>query len=67
MTIRNVSRRTSKAMYLLSTVSEDLSELLHEVKGDDNLKLLLDNLGLIEEAQRELVKILAQDHKVMIE
>ena len=67
MHIKNVTRRTSKAMYLLSKANEGLSPLIHELKGENNLKQLLDNLRLIDEAQKELVKILAQDNEVEIE
>lgn len=67
MTIENVTRRASRTMYLLSKASEGLSPLMHELKGEDNLKQLLDNLYLIDEAQKELVKILAQDNKIEIE
>lgn len=67
MTAKNVTRRASRTMYLLSKASEGLSPLMYELKGDDNLKLLLDNLHLIDEAQQELVKILAQDNKIEIE
>ena len=67
MHIKNVTRRTSKAMYLLSKASEGLSPLMHEQKSEDNLKQLFNNLQLIDEAQKELVKILAQDNEVEIE
>ena len=66
MTINNLTRRASKAMYLLSKASEGLSLLMHELNSDD-LKQLFDDLQLINEAQQELVKILAQDNKVEIE
>ena len=66
MTTKNVTRRASRTMYLLSKASEGLSLLMYELKGDDNLKRLLDNLYLIDEAQQELVKILAQDNKIEI-
>lgn len=67
MMIKNVTKRASKAMYLLSKADEGLQPLIYELRGEENLKLLLDNLKLIDEAQRELVKILAQDNKVKIE
>lgn len=67
MTIKNVTRRASKAMYLLSKANEGLTPLFYELNGEVNLKQLLDNLQLINEAQQELVKILAQDNKVIIE
>lgn len=67
MVIKNVTRRASKAMYLLSKANEGLSPLLYELNGEINLKTLLDNLQLINEAQQELVKILAQDNKIEIE
>ena len=66
MTTKNVTRRASRTMYLLSKSSEGLFLLMFEFKGDDNLKRLLDNLYLIDEAQQELVKILAQDNKIEI-
>ena len=66
MTINNVTRRVSKTMYLLSKAHESLSPLMHELKGDDNLKRLFDNLALIDEAQQELVRILAQDNRVEV-
>ena len=66
MTINNVTRRASKTMYLLSKAHEGLSPLMYELKGDDNLKQLFDNLALIDEAQQELVRILAQDNRVEV-
>lgn len=67
MIIKNVTKRASKAMHLLSKASEGMMSLMHELKGDDDLKMLLDNLQLIDEAQRELVKILVQDNRVVSE
>ena len=64
MTIENVTKRASKAMYELSLASEILQPLLYELNGEDNLKTLLDGLHRINSAQQELVKILAQDNKV---
>ena len=67
MVIQNLTKRASKAMYLLSKAHEGLTPLMHELDGEDNLKQLLDNLQLINEAQKELVKILAQDNKIEVE
>lgn len=67
MVIKNVTKRASKAMYLLSKANEGLQPLMYELKDEDNLKQLIDNLALIDEAQQELVRILAQDNKVAIE
>lgn len=67
MVIQNLTKRASKAMYLLSKAHEGLTPLMYELDGEDNLKQLLDNLQLINEAQQELVKILAQDNKIEIE
>ena len=67
MVIDNVTKRASKAMYLLSKANEDLTPLMHEINGEENLKQLFDSLQLIDEAQQELVKILAQDNKLEIE
>lgn len=66
MVIKNLTKRASRAMYLLSRADEDLHPLIHELKDEDNLKQLLDGLTLIDEAQKELVKILAQDNKIEI-
>ena len=54
-------------MYLLSKANEDLTPLMHKLNGEENLKQLFDSLKLIDEAQQELVKILAQDNKLEIE
>lgn len=67
MVIQNLTKRASKAMYLLSKAHEGLTPLMYELDGEDNLKQLLDNLQLINEAQKELVKILAQDNKIEVE
>ena len=67
MVIKNVTKRASKAMYLLRKANEGLHPLMYELKDEDNLKQLIDNLALIDEAQQELVRILAQDNKVAIE
>lgn len=67
MIIKNVTKRASKAMCLLSKAAEGITLLMHELKGEDNLKQLIDNLQLIDEAQQELVKILAQDNRVVLE
>ena len=67
MIIKNVTKRASKTMYLLSKAHDEISPLMHEVKGEDNLNLVLDGLKLIGDAQRELVKILAQDNRVEVD
>lgn len=67
MVIKNVTKRAAKAMYLLSKANEDLTPLMHILNGEENLKQLFYSLKLIDEAQQELVKILAQDNKLEIE
>ena len=67
MVIDNLTKRAAKAMYLLSKANEDLTPLMYELNGEENLKQLFDSLQLIDEAQQELVKILAQDNKLEIE
>ena len=67
MVTKNVTKRAAKAMYLLSKANEDLTPLMHILNGEENLKQLFDSLKLIDEAQQELVKILAQDNKLEIE
>lgn len=67
MVIDNLTKRAAKAMYLLSKANEDLTPLMYELNGEENLKQLFDGLQLIDEAQQELVKILAQDNKLEIE
>lgn len=67
MVIDNLTKRAAKAMYLLSKANEDLTPLMHELNGEEKLKQLFDSLKLIDEAQQELVKILAQDNKLEIE
>ena len=54
-------------MYLISKAHEDLQPLLYELKVEDDLKCLLDNLKLLDEAQKELVMLLAQDNNIEIE
>ena len=63
MVIENLTKRASKAMWLLATVHEGLTPLMHEVDGK-HLEQLFDSLHLIDEAQVELVKILAQDNEL---
>ena len=67
MVTKNVTKRAAKAMYLLSKANEDLTPLMHILNGEENLKQLFYSLKLIDEAQQELVKILAQDNKLEIE
>lgn len=67
MVIKNVTKRASKAMYLLSKAHDDLEPFMHEIEGEDNLRAYLDALNYINEAQKELVKILAQDNRVEVE
>lgn len=67
MVIDNLTKRAAKAMYLLSKANEDLTPLMYKLNGEENLKQLFDSLQLIDEAQQELVKILAQDNKLEIE
>ena len=67
MVIKNLTKRAANAMYLLSKANEDLTPLMHILNGEENLKQLFDSLKLIDEAQQELVKILAQDNKLEIE
>ena len=67
MVIDNLTKRAAKAMYLLSKANEDLTPLMYELNGEENLKQLFDSLKLIDKAQQELVKILAQDNKLEIE
>lgn len=67
MLIKNLTRRASKTMHLLSKAKEGLEPLMYELNGEDNLKRLLDQMNLIDEAQQELVKILAQDNTVEVE
>ena len=63
MTIKNVTKRASGAMNLISRAHEKISPLIHCVDGDD-LGDLLAGLELLTKAQKELVKILAQDNEV---
>ena len=67
MVIKNLTKRTSKAMYLISKAHEDLQPLLYELKVEDDLKCLLDNLKLLDEARKELVMLLALDNNIEIE
>lgn len=67
MVTKNVTKRAAKAMHLLSKANEGLTPLMHILNGEENLKQLFDSLKLIDEAQQELVKILAQDNKLEIE
>lgn len=63
MTIKNVTKRASGAMNLISRAHEKILPLIHCVDGDD-LGDLLEGLELLTKAQKELVKILAQDNEV---
>ena len=67
MVIKNVTKRAAKAMYLLSKANEDLTPLMHILNGEENLKQLFYSVQMIDKAQQELVKILAQDNKLEIE
>ena len=67
MVTKNLTKRAAKAMCLLSKANEDLTPLMHILNGEENLKQLFYSLKLIDEAQQELVKILAQDNKLEIE
>lgn len=64
MIIQNLTRRSSKAMLLLSQAHDELSPLLHVIKGEDNLKQLFNGMTLMEDAMKELIKIIAQDNRV---
>ena len=64
MTIENVTKRASGAMLLISKADELISPLMACVPRGGDLTNLLAGLELLEEAQKELVKILAQDNDV---
>ena len=64
MTIQNVTKRASKAMYELSIANEKLTPLLYVVKEEGDLKTILEICDSLNKAQQELVKILAQDNKI---
>lgn len=69
MVIKNVTKRASKAMYSLSELSEILNQLnsvIYDKCNDDDLELISEAHDRLDEAQRELVKILAQDNKVIL-
>lgn len=64
MTIKNVTKRASEAMYLISKADELMSPLMACVPRGDDLNNLFAGLELLDEAQKVLVKILAQDNDV---
>lgn len=64
MTIKNVTKRASNAVYLLSKAAENLTPLLFKLDDEEDQKSLYETRKLINEAQQELVKILAQDNNV---
>ena len=64
MKIENVTKRASKAIFLISKADELISPLMACVPRGDDCTNLLAGLELLEEAQKELVKILAQDNDV---
>ena len=64
MTIKNVTKRASEAMLLISKADELISPLMACVPRGGDLTNLLAGLELLEEAQKVLVKILAQDNDV---
>ena len=68
--IENVTKRASKAIYDLSIAKDKFQTLMFDLRlneyDDECLNLILDGLAKIEEAQQELVKILAQDNRIEI-
>lgn len=70
MTIKNVTKRASKAVYLLSELSiilNQISTVIYDLGNDDDLELVSEAHDKLLEAQQELIKILAQDNKVLLE
>ena len=64
MTIKNVTKRASEAMLLISKADELMAPLMACVPRGDDLNNLFAGLELLDEAQKILVKILAQDNDV---
>ena len=70
MTIKNVTKRASKAVHSLSELGiilNQISTVIYDRGNDDDLELVSEAHDKLLEAQQELVKILAQDNKVLVE
>lgn len=70
MTIKNVTKRASKAVYSLSELGiilNQISTVIYDRGNDDDLELVSEAHDKLLEAQQELVKILAQDNKILLE
>ena len=64
MTIKNVTKRASEAMLLISKADELISPLMACVPRGGDLNNLIAGVELLDQAQKVLVKILAQDNDV---